>query len=354
MSYCPFWIRVLSARLKRYCQKILRCQEDPNRPSSLSDASLEHLILYSKRYCKKQLDGVKKIWIDASIHLPVSCFDLLRAPHCQNRLQDTQSSISLQQNLFYILVPLSASPYSREKVSTATAASATAFTMNFARTLTAKAEDVYDTIVFKSDQLYNEPAPEFFVAFIIGGVFSALGFVLWVRRLQRIRADIVGPLTGSLPLRTMLSALIDNDEPFYTIIKMAAQSFLFLGGLQLNYEAAFSAMLGYFALESCFDSLRVILAFRDATDTNDCIVTSRSLRTQLNNKTMVMQPTNVYEDIGRDTTIVAMVFITQCLLIAFVVSVSTPSTVFFFSGCRLSGHSHVTSHFRCLTGFRYF
>jgi hypothetical protein len=29
----------------------------------------------------------------------------------------------------------------------------------------------------------------------------------------------------------------------------------------------------------------------------------------------------VYEDIGRDTTIVAMVFITQCLLIAFVVSV---------------------------------
>jgi hypothetical protein len=36
---------------------------------------------------------------------------------------------------------------------------------------------------------------------------------------------------------------------------------------------------------------------------------------------MVLQPTNVYEDIGRDATVVAMVFITQCLLIAFVVSV---------------------------------
>jgi hypothetical protein len=194
--------------------------------------------------------------------------------------------------------------------------------MTFVRTLTAKASDVYEDLVFNTDQLYNEPAPEFYVAFIIGGVFSALGFVLWVRRLQRIRADIDGPLTGSLSLRAMLSALIDNDEPVYTIVKMAAQSFLFLGGLQLNYEAAFSAMLGYFALESCADSLRVVLAFREAHDASDCVVTSKSLRTQLDDKTRILQPTNVYEDIGRDTTIVAMVFITQCLLIAFVVSAS--------------------------------
>jgi hypothetical protein len=193
--------------------------------------------------------------------------------------------------------------------------------MVFARILTAKASDVYDTIVFKTDQIYNEPAPEFYVSFIIGGVFSAVGIVLWVRRLQRIRADIDGPLTGSLPLRTMLSALIDNDEPFYTIVKMAAQSFLFLGGLQLNYTAAFSAMLGYFALESCADSFRVVLAFHEAHDFSDCIVTSKSLRRELNNKTMTLQPTNVYEDVGRDTTIVTMVFITQFILIAFVVSV---------------------------------
>jgi hypothetical protein len=118
----------------------------------------------------------------------------------------------------------------------------------------------------------------------------------------------------------MLSALIDTDEPIYTIIKMAAQSFLFLGGLQLNYEATFSTMLVFFALESCADSLRVILAFREAHDASDCIVTSRSLRSQLNNKTMTLQPTNVYEDIGRDATIIVMVFITQSLLIAFVVS----------------------------------
>jgi drug/metabolite transporter (DMT)-like permease len=99
--------------------------------------------------------------------------------------------------------------------------------MNFARTLTAKASDTYDSLTFNSpDALYNDPAPDEFVAFIIGGVFSALGFVLWVRRLRRIRADIVGPLTGSLPLRTMLSALIDNDEPLFTIIKLAAQSCL--------------------------------------------------------------------------------------------------------------------------------
>jgi hypothetical protein len=90
--------------------------------------------------------------------------------------------------------------------------------------------------------------------------------------------------------------------------------------LQLNYEATFSTMLGFFALESCADSLRVILAFRDSHDASDCVVTSRSLRSQLKNKTMILQPTNVYEDIGRDTTVVTMVFITQCLLIGFVVS----------------------------------
>jgi hypothetical protein len=193
--------------------------------------------------------------------------------------------------------------------------------MALARTLTAKASDVYDTVVFKTDKIYNLPAPDFHYSFLIGALFSAIGVVLWVRRIKRIRAEIEEPLTGSLPMRTMLSALIDNDEPFYAIVKMAAQSFLFLGGLQLNYTAGLYAMFGYFAFESCGDSFGVILAFYEAHDFSDVVVTSNSVRRELNRKAMTLQPTNVYEDVGRDLNIVTMVFITQLILISFVVSV---------------------------------
>jgi hypothetical protein len=196
--------------------------------------------------------------------------------------------------------------------------------MTFARTLTAKASDVYDTVTFKTDKIYNLPAPDFQYSFLIGAVFSALGFLLWVRRIKRIRAEIAEPLTKSLPLRTMLSALIDNDEPVYAIVKMAAQSFLFLGGLQLNYTVGLYAMFAYFAFESCGDSFGVILAFYEANDFSDVVVTSNSVRKELNAKTMTLQPTNVYEDVGRDLNIVTMVFITQLILISFVVSVFIP------------------------------
>jgi hypothetical protein len=208
------------------------------------------------------------------------------------------------------------------KLSTGTAASATAFIMTFARALTAKASDVYDTVKFlEPDKIYNKPAPEAYVSFLIGAVFSVLGIVLWVRRLKLIRAEIVGPLTGSLPLRIMLSALIDNDDPSYAIVKMAAQSFLFLGGLQLNYDAGLYALLGYFALESCGDSFGVLLALYEAHDLSDVIVTSKNVRRELNSKTMTLQPNNVYEDVGCDLNVVSMVFVTQSILIVFIVSV---------------------------------
>jgi hypothetical protein len=55
-------------------------------------------------------------------------------------------------------------------------------------------------------------------------------------------------------------------------------------------------------LESCANSLGVILAFKAAHDFSDCVVTSKSLRRQINNKTMTLHPINVYKDVGRDTT----------------------------------------------------
>jgi hypothetical protein len=80
-------------------------------------------------------------------------------------------------------------------------------------------------------------------------------------------------------------------------------------------------MFGYFAFESCGDSFGVILAFYEANDFSDVVVTSNSVRRELNTKAMTLQPTNVYEDVGRDLNIVTMVFITQLILISFVVSV---------------------------------
>jgi hypothetical protein len=192
---------------------------------------------------------------------------------------------------------------------------------DLARLLSEKASTIYDGLTFNSDQLlYNEPAPEPFVSFIIGGVFSVVMWTLWVLRVRRMRQELgITQLKGSLAVRLMLSAYIDNDDAFFTMTKMAGHSFLFLGGLQLNFRATFVAMLGYFALESCFDSARVILAFREAKGFDDLVVTSSSIRQKMRTRSTTLQPTNVYEDLSREKTIVIMVFITQCLLIAFVV-----------------------------------
>jgi hypothetical protein len=131
------------------------------------------------------------------------------------------------------------------------------------------------------------------------------------------RKDLSG---GTIRLRAWLTAYIDNDSALYTCVKMSFQSFLFLGGLQTNYHLAFSIILGVFAFESCFDSLRVLLSFWEAKHIDDAVVTSRAVRTELRKHPLtVLQPSNVYEDLTRGTVIVGMVFLTQCILVSFVV-----------------------------------
>jgi hypothetical protein len=128
-------------------------------------------------------------------------------------------------------------------------------------------------------------------------------------------------MTRLLHLRAMISAAIDSDEPAYVVVKMAGQSFLFLGGLQLDYQLTFSVMLAYFAVESCGDSLRVVIAFNEAASISDLVIASSGIKSQIReNKTAQLTPSNVYEDISRNKTVVLMVFVTQCVLISFVVS----------------------------------
>jgi hypothetical protein len=143
---------------------------------------------------------------------------------------------------------------------------------------------------------------------------------MWLRRLYVIKHRLDVPFRGSYLVRAMISTAIDSEEPVYTIVSFSATSFLFLGALQLDYRASFLIMLGTFGVTSLGDSVRVILAFRNATSMQDAYVSSDMVESSLRAaKETELKPTNVYEDLGRGRIIVIMVFITQAILITFVV-----------------------------------
>mmetsp|Transcript_26611 Transcript_26611/g.44409 ORF Transcript_26611/g.44409 Transcript_26611/m.44409 type:complete len:425 (+) Transcript_26611:321-1595(+) len=149
-----------------------------------------------------------------------------------------------------------------------------------------------------------------------------MGFIMWLRRLAALKKTLGVPLKGSILLRAMISVAIDSDEPFYTIVSFSAFSFIFLGGLQLDYVITFSVMLGFFGLSAFGDSVRVLLAYQGATSLADVVVTSNIMESKMRNRTVTteLKPGNVYEDLGRGRTIVLMVFVTQVILISFVVT----------------------------------
>lgn len=138
-----------------------------------------------------------------------------------------------------------------------------------------------------------------------------------------------GAFTANTRARAWISAFIDNDDPVYTITKMCAQSFLFLGGIQHDYQLTFSVMLGFFALESTLDSWRILLAFQGAHSLSDVVLASTSLaytvkgnkEKSMHREMVQLKPSNVYADLSRDKLVVIMVFLTQVILIAFVVCI---------------------------------
>ena len=77
------------------------------------------------------------------------------------------------------------------------------------------ASELYDQVEFKTDALFNQPAPEYWVSFIIGGVFSLFGFLLWLWRVYQTKRqldELKIPLKGTTLVRAMISRAIDNDE----------------------------------------------------------------------------------------------------------------------------------------------
>lgn len=193
--------------------------------------------------------------------------------------------------------------------------------MDNLRKLATKASEIYEDLIFNdSGELYNQPAPDPVVTVVIGAAFSIVTLYLWFERYCKIsRAVDDANWSFNLAVRAMISALIDIDSPVYTIVKTTAQSFLFLAGIQLNYETAFIVMLAYFAFESSLDAFRTLLSIVEYQDFNDLVVASNRLRTQIKKTNTQLTPSNVYEDLSRASYIVVMVFITQALLISFVV-----------------------------------
>ena len=190
----------------------------------------------------------------------------------------------------------------------------------------------YDEIVFKTDQLYNQRAPELWITFSIATVFTLVALLQYVTRVRRFQKRYMSPQLlrtssttrrVSITLRTMISCYIDTDDQLFVISKYSAQSFWFLGGMQIDYKTAFYFMMNIFALESILDSLRVVLAYQESESLKEYIPTSDAFikrKTSEKDGSLELKPTNVYEDLTRSYLVVFMVFVTQVLLISFTVT----------------------------------
>jgi hypothetical protein len=158
---------------------------------------------------------------------------------------------------------------------------------------------------------------------------------MWIKRVIATKKKITdngGKFEGNLAIRALISATFDSDSNsvMYIIVSFSAVSFLFLGGTQLDYQTTVAIMILYYAVTSFGESLWVYLAYRDATCLQDVVHTSAVMQSSLRNVTqsslrnpsVELKPTNVYEDLGRGRAIVIIIFITQCVLVSFVVSTS--------------------------------
>ena len=183
---------------------------------------------------------------------------------------------------------------------------------------------LYSNLTFVNpDSIYNRESPDVAVTFGIGTALCIVMMTMWCFRYKEKRAAIPPEKwTYWMSTRAAISAAIDNDNPVYTMIKIAAQSIMFLGGIQIDYHKAFFVMLIFFAVESSLDSMRTLLCVYEYKSHNELILTSRRMQLDINTDSAVTQlsPTNVYEDLSRVRYVVVMVFITQFLLISFVVS----------------------------------
>jgi hypothetical protein len=81
------------------------------------------------------------------------------------------------------------------------------------RQLTAPASEIYETIDFNTDKLYNQPAPEPWISFMIGAILGFLSIVMWYWRYCDLYKQIEdeSKFTTAVKIRMGLSAWLEND-----------------------------------------------------------------------------------------------------------------------------------------------
>ena len=135
-------------------------------------------------------------------------------------------------------------------------------------------------------------------------------------------------LSGNTLIRAYISCATDTDSPAYVMVSFGAASFMFLGGVQLAYRWTLMAMFIVYNISALAESMLVLLAYWSSRSLSDLVVTTGYVASQLRGASSVLNPSSVYEDVARGNTIVIMVFITQVILISFVVRNLQSSEIF--------------------------
>ena len=140
-----------------------------------------------------------------------------------------------------------------------------------------------------------------------------------------------GHVDLNLKVRILISAAIENDNDLFSILTYTAVSFLVLFGIQQDYTLTWTLMIVFYVLVSSLESIRVVLAYLsvhyNAKGHGELVFSSENMYEQFSkmSKDQVLKPKNVYENLGREYYLVFMIFITQVVLITFVVRTCTIS-----------------------------
>jgi len=188
--------------------------------------------------------------------------------------------------------------------------------------MTVTAREIYDELTFtKPGDFLNKSAPDPRITFAIGGVLFAITLVWFINRVRtRLRQIDKIRMNMNIFIRVMISAAIDNDRNLFTMVKYSGTSFLFLGGIQVNFSWTLIAMVILYCIYPSLEIIRVLLAYYSVDSVHDNLTFVSNIIGEKYKRylTQTLEPKNVYEDLGRKFHIVFMIFATQVILILFV------------------------------------
>jgi len=203
--------------------------------------------------------------------------------------------------------------------------------------------EVYDTVEFTEPDLwFNQKAPRPLISFIIGLVILLIYIYQTSERFNHFNKRLKAKHNVRLSFRSemkrekylffrmLLTATMNSGNPVHTVIYHFAHGFIFLGLFQLDYERGYYILLIFNAIVAIWDTIEISLDYREYDSLNDLINRTGSYifrdagkkneeTTRANNKIVYnFEPTNVYQNVGRENLVVLMIFITQIILIGLV------------------------------------